>query len=75
MPRTTKRTPKQLHETLATKYLFGWASNQTKAAALELALCRNAAALELDESRACQARARESRVMATRLRHQMDAAA
>lgn len=64
----TKRTPKQLHEVLATKYLFGWADTKAKARALWLALTGNAAELDRETSQASQDRARESRVMAAKVR-------
>lgn len=75
----TKRTPKQLHEVLASKYLFGWAETPSKRQpaavklrALWLALGANAADLAREVSQASQDRAREARVMAAKVRRLLE---
>lgn len=79
MPPSTKRTPRQLHETLASKYLFGWAGTPSKRQpaavklrALWVALVANAADLSREVSQASQDRAREARVMAAKVRRQLE---
>lgn len=65
---SAKRTARQLHEILATKYLFGWHDTAAKCRALWLALVANAAELSGAADQASQDRARESRVMAAKVR-------